>query len=293
MPATKNSITFKPLAISDKPLFDNFFKEYPPTISEYTFTNLYCWNHHKHHEWRVIDGHLVISYVSTAKIRKFYVPIGENPEKVIEKILHLFPQSSVEKVEAHLAKQLREKYAVKKQQEMFDYVYLLSDLQELKGEKYRAKRNFVSRGAAYNPSLKIMDETDIIACRALEEKWGNLRRPSDNSQGSAENIALQTALSNYKLFGLFGLVAYVGKKIVGFAIGEPLNPTTFVEHFEKANTDYTGMYPFVLHEFCKRIPRQFIFLNREQDLGISGLRKSKLSYHPSMLIEKYVITETY
>ena len=104
-----------------------------------------------------------------------------------------------------------------------------------------------------------------------------------------ESTALMKTLSHISRLELQGIVVMVGGELAGFAIGEALNTTTFVEHFEKGLPDVTGMYPFLLHEFAKSIPDSFTFLNREQDLGIEGIRKAKESWHPAFLERKYTL----
>ena len=102
-------------------------------------------------------------------------------------------------------------------------------------------------------------------------------------------VAILTTLAYYALRPEGLSVAAWVIILVGFAIGEPLNATTFVEHFEKGLPEFTGIYPFILNEFAKSLPQQFTHLNREQDLGLEGLRKSKESWNPEYLERKYVL----
>jgi len=84
-------------------------------------------------------------------------------------------------------------------------------------------------------------------------------------------------------------VITVDGNVAAFAIGEKLNENTYVDHFERADTKFPGIYQFLLHEFVKHIPKEFKFVNREQDLGIEGLRKAKTDLGPIHMIEKYLI----
>jgi len=73
-----------------------------------------------------------------------------------------------------------------------------------------------------------------------------------------------------------------------FTVAEPLNNETAATHFEKANPEITGLDQPINQWFCQNALRNFMFVNREQDLGVSGLRKAKLSYHPHHVIEKCI-----
>ena len=79
----------------------------------------------------------------------------------------------------------------------------------------------------------------------------------------------------------------VDGKIVAFTYGAPVNNETFDTCVEKADTDYEGAYAMINNEFAKMIPEQYIYINREEDLGLDGLRKAKMSYQPHLLLEKY------
>lgn len=281
---------FKGITLSDKKLFDSYFNKFPPKLSEFTFTNLFVWRRTKNHEFAVFDNHLVISFSeSENSIRKFYQPIGENPAGIIEKLFSEFPESSFERIEESVSEKLSEKFSINEDRNMFDYIYNVNELAELKGDKYGAKRNFIKRFTKYKPEVCSLDEGKVKAFLELQEKWCNIRNCRENESMYAEDLAIRESLENFKELGISGCCVSINGIIEGFLIGEPLNENTFVDHFEKANTDFKGIYQFLLNDFVKRIPEKYTFLNREQDLGIEGLRKSKLSYYPINFIKKYAI----
>ena len=96
------------------------------------------------------------------------------------------------------------------------------------------------------------------------------------------------ALHNFEVLGLTGGILRVNGKIVAFTFGMPINHETFGVHVEKADTTIDGAYAMINYEFANRIPEQYIYINREEDLGIEGLRKAKLSYQPVTILEKYM-----
>jgi hypothetical protein len=97
---------------------------------------------------------------------------------------------------------------------------------------------------------------------------------------------LSFALEHFDELGLLGGALVVDDKIIAFTYGSPINYMTFGIHVEKADIRYEGAFSVISQEFAKHIPQQYTYVNREEDLGIPGLRKSKLSYQPYLLLEK-------
>jgi hypothetical protein len=96
---------------------------------------------------------------------------------------------------------------------------------------------------------------------------------------------------NYRVLGLSGGVVLVEGRVAAFSFGEKLNDTTFVVHFEKADPAYTGSYQIINQLFVQNeVSGRYLFVNREQDLGIEGIRKAKLSYVPVRLLKKYLVS---
>ena len=280
-------LEFKPITLQDKDLFDSYFHTYQPPMSEFTFTNLFAWRLCKHYEYAVMDDHLIISFDSR---KAFLQPVGKNPAILIEKILAIYPESRFERVEETLAQQLRGKFTIVEEPNNADYVYGTEQLRTLPGNKYAPKRNFIKQCEKCSPSVCILTDDTIKGFMELQQEWCTLRECENDSNLSAENTAVLEALSHFKELKITGICIYVDNKIEGFAIGEALSPTTFVEHFEKGNSNIKGIYQYVLNQFVKNIPLQYTYINREQDLGIEGLRKAKKSYYPVKMITKYILT---
>ena len=82
----------------------------------------------------------------------------------------------------------------------------------------------------------------------------------------------------------------VDGKYVAYSIGSMINENTADIHFEKADREYDGSYAFVNNSFAKYGFHDAEYINREEDLGIEGLRKAKLSYYPIRLNQMYRIS---
>ena len=123
---------------------------------------------------------------------------------------------------------------------------------------------------------------------AMQEDWCTWRDCESSEALSAENRAISKILDNWQtIYGLTGGALLVGQEMVAYTIAEQLSKNTIVIHFEKGNPDYKGAYQAINQMFLEHNGQQFDFVNREQDLGNEGLRKSKLSYHPVDFVKKY------
>lgn len=124
-------------------------------------------------------------------------------------------------------------------------------------------------------------------CLKIESSWFDVRNPEPCS----ENEAMAIVLRNFQSLGVVGGVIKVDGVIQALTVGEKLNQNTAVIHIEKANTEYDGAYTAINHEFAAREWSDLEFINREEDMGIEGLRKAKQSYYPVRMVEKFTVAE--
>ena len=161
------------------------------------------------------------------------------------------------------------------------------ELAELKGKNFQPKRNHVNKfKRTYNYKYTPLTVDLIPHCLELEEKWCEEHDCEEEESLINERKALNIALRNFDALGLVGGALWVDDEIVGFTYGAPVNHDTFAVHIEKADSHIDGSYNILNQEFARHIPEQYVYLNREEDLGIPGLRKAKLSYRPVILLEK-------
>jgi len=170
----------------------------------------------------------------------------------------------------------------------FDYIYLREDLATLRGKKYQAKRNHVNNFVKTYPYKYIEITPELVPeCLQLESKWFKANSGGDDEQElNDERRSMIYALNHCEELGLRGGAICVNHQIVAFSFGAPITYNTFGVHVEKADVNYEGSYAIINKEFAAHLPEQYIYVNREEDLGIEGLRKAKLSYQPTILLEK-------
>jgi len=179
---------------------------------------------------------------------------------------------------------------VKEDRNNFDYIYNTEDLIELKGRKYHSKKNHINRFISNNNFIYQPIDTDILnECLEFEKEWCRQRNCSENEELMAEQQAIQEALLNYQKLKLKGGVIKIDGRVEAFTFGEGINDCTAVVHIEKANPNINGLYAVINQQFCLHELSGYKYVNREEDMGIEGLRKSKQSYHPVRLDKKYSI----
>jgi hypothetical protein len=171
-----------------------------------------------------------------------------------------------------------------------DYVYRTESLIDLSGRKYHRKRNHLKQFRnRYSYQYQSLASDLIEACLDLEEQWCHLRSCVENPALLNEEMAIREALLHFDKLDCLGGVILVDDKVVAFSLGEQLNPDTAVIHLEKANPELTGSYAVINQEFCQDAWSGFTYINREQDLGESGLRQAKLSYYPDHMSHKVIL----
>ena len=104
-----------------------------------------------------------------------------------------------------------------------------------------------------------------------------------------ERTSMQRVFNSWDELDGTGGAIFIGKELIAFTYGAPINDCVFDVCVEKANPEYEGSYATINKEFVTHLPQHYTFINREEDLGLEGLRKSKLSYHPEILLKKYAV----
>lgn len=174
-----------------------------------------------------------------------------------------------------------------------DYVYDIEDLAELRGRKYHRKRNHDHRFWEAFPDCAAvpLSEENLPQVKQLAAQWyADKLRDDPDGDFDMERAALEKALDHYEEMGLEGLVLLNGTDVLALTLGSRLSPDTFDVHFEKAGRDVEGAYTAINRAFAQHIRDKYPeirFLNREEDMGLEGLRSAKESYFPHHMLEKW------
>lgn len=170
-----------------------------------------------------------------------------------------------------------------------DYIYLKSDLAELPGKKFHAKRNHLARFKELDFEFSLITEKDFDDCILFSVNSYNSSDSADRSF-ITEQFAINTYFSYFGELGLTGGIIRIGGRTAAVTIGERLSSDTFCVHIEKADKSFNGIYAGINNLFVRSCMDGCKYVNREEDLGLEGLRKAKLSYHPAFILNKYIIT---
>ena len=264
---------------------------------EYAFTNLCIWGRQRA---TVVDGYLVLFSLFDRKA-VYPFPAGRGDVRpVLEAIMQDAQTRGIpccitglSRDNMDLLEQLYPgKFTFQCDRDNFDYVYSIDDLAELKGRKYQKKRNHVNKFHALYPDWRteVMTPAHLPALREMAKQWYDIRQKLDPTGSyTLEQLALTRAFDQFEELGLEGMVLIVEDRIVAFTMASRLSEDTMDVHFEKAVEDVDGAYAAINQAFARYLRDkypQIRFLDREEDMGLEGLRKAKLSYYPDHLKEK-------
>ena len=290
---------FKPFELDDRGFINDILLGYGPGISEMTFTNLFIWRGHYGFEWAVYKDWLYIVSREGAIGSYAFQPMGPPSRKEAVIVLLEWLRSErnsenprIERVDERCVAELDgiENLVIEPLRDHFDYVYRREDLIQLAGSRYRSKRNHINQFLRfYAFEYEPLQEKYIDDCLALQEKWCRMNRCEDDLDLLSEDEAVREILTQNNVLHVYGAVIIIEGRVKAFTAGERLNNNTVVIHIEKADPDIPGLYQLINQQFCKNMGNDTVYINREQDLGIEGLRKAKLSYYPDHFVEKYRI----
>ncbi len=294
---------FKDIEIDCKNILDKYFDLVDYEACEYCFTTLYMWKDLYNTKYYVEDdfaivageyenkGFIILPLAKKENMNKAFDFIIKNFEKE-HKQIHL--KAINKEVVEYLQSVYGDRFEYIEERNNFDYIYDGESLRTLAGRKNQKKRNHLNsfvKEYGDRVEYKKLEEADFDECINLLKEWS--KDKEESIELDSEFKAIKRIFKNYKklkdTLKISGI--YIDSKLEAFSIGEMLNDNMAVIHVEKANADIRGLYPYINQQFLLNEFSDVEFVNREEDLGIEGLRKAKLSYHPVKFAEKYTVIE--
>jgi uncharacterized protein len=289
---------FKPLSIEDREPLMAYLNEHHPGPSEYNFTNLFAWRlSYEFNIARFGNGFLILC--CTSSTLSFFQPlIREQYQEAVKecfdylRLKHQKP--SLIRVGETFLEALKpdlERYIITEDRDNFDYLYMTQDLIDLPGERYHDKKNLQSQFLrTYECHYSPVTAQNLEKCLAFEHEWCEERECDRDLGLTHEKCSILEMLRNFATLGVSGGIYEVDGKIIALTLGERLSGDTFVLHVEKAKSSMKGSYQAIEAEFLRHAAAECRYTNKEQDLGLEGLRRAKLSYNPLKLVRKFIVT---
>lgn len=292
-------VQFKPVTIDDKKWIDAIVMASGTRGCQYNFTNIFAWSEIFKYRIARVDGYLLVKGEYPDGVPYYFYPAGSGDAKAVIKALAQESSESGHQLKlgglspenlSELENLFPGDFEYDVVRDMFDYVYLLSKLVNLSGSKLRSKRNHVNHFQKNNEwSFETISPANIDECWEMNVEWCEIHGCDHDSGLDSESCAIRRCFKYFAELGLEGGLLRADGKVIAYTIGSQLNADTYDIHFEKAFETISGAYQMINRQFAAYIQQKhpnIIYVNREEDMGQEGLRKSKLSYRPDLMVEK-------
>jgi uncharacterized protein len=299
---------FKAVSVSDYEILKSFFSNHPYHLSIYSPASIIAWSYRTFKAYYAVeDGTLFIAGQSEEQPDSRHLILPLSPERVftpsglrdtaIKLGFDRYWYAPGDYLETLNRPELEAYFVLSEQQEFADYVYLTEDLIHLRGNKFSKKRNLIhqfSREYLRKDRVKVEEilPENVEECLQFLEIWCEQHNCDEEQESNllCEKNAVTTTLKNMFPLESKGILVRVDGKVSAFGIGSPLNSTTAVLNFEKADSGIKGLYQFLDNECAKRLFSEFLYINKESDMNIPNLAESKQSYSPILRIKSYTLS---
>lgn len=291
----KQEIIFKDITLQDRETINIYLKQEKFMISDISFGNLFIWRLARKIAFCILYDCLIIETTYENEAPFCFFPIGSGDKRAALLTLHNHYNQKEQNLILHsLEKQnlvlLHEIFGNKitsiLNRDRSDYIYKTQDLIELIGRKYHKKKNHLNRFFnEYNGfTFEHISENNLSELLETWKEWDN----AGNDKGlQDESKGIISVFENYTSLGFLGGLLRFNEKIIAFSFGEIISQNLCIIHIEKADINYRGAYQAINQQLLLHCFSDILYVNREEDLGIDGLRKAKLSYNPEFILEKY------
>ncbi|MDU7692910.1 MAG: phosphatidylglycerol lysyltransferase domain-containing protein [Helicobacter sp.] len=296
---------FKPLELSDCEVINGALAHENVQIGDITFVNLYIWRHARDISFANVSNCILVRTMLSNKEHYYFFPKGSGDKKAV--IADLLSQDKEARFSALTSEEAEflqvnfpNRFQIILNEDRSDYIYSTNELINLSGRKFHKKKNHLNQFIRANPDFtyEAFNSQNIAKVIQKQHEWLNLRNDNeiDLANLKFEHLGIIDVLENFDVLvcsNLRGGAICVDGEIVAFSFGEIINPKMCLIHIEKGSPFVHGAYQAINQQFLKHEFADTEFVNREEDLGLEGLRKAKLSYNPLYLLKKFEATIIY
>ncbi len=310
-------MNFKKIDIQDREVINRYLLAADRLSCEYCFADIYMWRHKYNTEYCIEDEWLYIrqhsddndfddnvlkSDINEKKEFYYYVPITLNNTLDIKDAINNVVLDAIDNnyslcfgnISMSLFNDFNEDYSdifhVENIRDYSDYIYNSSDLINLSGKKFHKKKNLINkfkREYEGRWQYKSVEQNDIEDILKFNRLWCDNNSSKDIRDMYDETIAIRSALKNFDRLNMKGGILLVDGEIIAYTLGCESTKDVFVIQIEKALSSFAGAYQMINNLFATHETSKYKYINREEDLGIEGIRKAKMSYNPVFMEEYY------
>lgn len=261
---------------------------------EYSYTTAYMWSRY-YHVRIARAGDALLLRSDSGNTPSFLMPIGVPLKDGVE-LLRAYTDTLGVPLQLHgIDEETREQLCTLYPDRVrfdsndgdYDYIYRTEDLANLIGNAYHSKKNHINAfSRKHDWHYESLADTNVDEVEALSLAWCREKGECEDAGLASERCAIRRLLKYRETLSVVGGLIRVDGNAVAFTLGSPINEKVFDIHVEKALSAYAGAYAVINREFAKTLTR-YPYLNRENDMGIEGLRRAKASYRPAILLKKY------
>lgn len=296
-------LVFEPLRIEDREEVQRVTLHAGRRNCNLTFANLIGWQFLFDTERCLLGDTVIVRYFFDHRYPVYFVCSAEMPERGLFDALlaeakrtgHDLTLTAVEDSWAARIGKWYPEARVESVRDSFDYIYLREELQLLRGGELKAKRNHVNRFRSEHRGFEFrpLGNESFDACRQLADRWRTEVHHDNPWYGNtleSERQMMERVFAHWDRLGMLGGGIWTGGRLVAFSFGARVTVDTFDTCIEKADRTVDGAFNIINQQMAAHLPEEIRYINREEDMGLPGLRKAKSSYHPYMLLSYNRIT---
>lgn len=297
---------FRPVSLHDQAMIRRYMERYGENSCQHSFASMYSLYEKYGDAVCEEDGFLYTlrEHLCRNQVRVYLAPMGEGDKKAaFQRILDdahshnaiVEFQTLTETAKHTLETAFPGQFQITELRDYAEYLYTAQKLATLSGNKLSGKRydaNVFRRVYGSRTSLEKIQKHDFDEILTFEKKWLlQCREDHDSSALTREFRAIQKQLDHYEELGLSGIVLRIDGNVRGYGYGVPISENCYDALIEKGDRSIPNIYRILNQEAVRQCAMEYQYVNREEDVGVPGLRASKLSYHPDMLMKKYLAIE--
>ena len=288
-------MNFKKIELSDKAVLEPFFKNSNELTCEISFVNLLVWQP-LYNNCYCIENDILFLKSYDDNLETYSLPFGDfdlGMQKIIDHhgdTPDIWAQGGSRFDE--FIEKFGQQYDVYESRNEFDYIYNSSDLINLSGKKYHSKRNHISSfSKQHDWHYENVTSNNLEKVKKCAKIWYSQNSGRMDEELKNESLGVELMLNNMEVLSIKGGAILVNNEVVAFTLGSEINSQIYNIHAEKALAEFDAAYTVINREFAAKNLQSYKYINREDDLGIEGLRRSKLSYKPEIILPKYICTK--